>query len=719
MLLQVFSYLPAIIGLVFLSGLVFLKNTTSNTNRSFAVLGISIATWLFFLFMTDVANDVERALFYVRSALLVSSIYPLAFLYFSYVFPINRKVRPLYIIAASLPFVILALFSYSDLMVSSVELTEFGARINEFGAFYILQTIFSLVYILSGIAILLLRKGQLDIRQKSQINAVVFGIFIALTVNLITGFILLWFDVSGAFTLFGGVSLFVFACFVAYSVIKHRMFDVRLVIVRSMTYVLALIALVAIYAILTFGLIDQFFPESRITNIQRLFYVLSAVIIAFTFQPLKRFFDRLTESLFYRDRYETEDILNRLGKVFVNKSNSFDLLYDSLDIIAGALKVKTGYLVVMNGDDIYKIAATNDAHKDLITRKQLSHFKRRLTIYDEAKQDGFEYSHLNELDAYVVLRLELQSNIVGYLILGQKQSGNMFTKQDVNLLEILSQELAVAIQNAKNFEEIQAFSEKLEKEVEQATAELKEKNRRLEELDQAKDDFISMASHQLRTPLTTIKGYLSMLLEGDAGKIPKNQREFIDMSFVSSQRMAHLISDLLNVSRISTGRLTFDSAEFDLVKVIREEVGQLEQQADARSVSLTFHEPEEESIIVDLDEGKMRQVIMNFTDNAVYYSPQGSVDVYIDKVDDKVEVKVKDDGIGVTEEDQKQLFTKFYRAENARHVRPDGTGLGLYMAKQVIEAQDGEIIFESEEGKGSTFGFRFDLNKDDAKSEDS
>ena len=100
---------------------------------------------------------------------------------------------------------------------------------------------------------------------------------------------------------------------------------------------------------------------------------------------------------------------------------------------------------------------------------------------------------------------------------------------------------------------------------------------------------------------------------------------------------------------------------------------------------------------------------MNFVDNAIYYAPKGNVDVYLEKTDTDVEVRVVDDGIGVAEEAQKQLFTKFFRAENARQVRPDGTGLGLYMAKQVIEAQGGEILFESTEGAGSMFGFRFPL----------
>jgi signal transduction histidine kinase len=220
-----------------------------------------------------------------------------------------------------------------------------------------------------------------------------------------------------------------------------------------------------------------------------------------------------------------------------------------------------------------------------------------------------------------------------------------------------------------------------------------------------------MASHQLRTPLTSIKGYLSMVLEGDAGKVSSTQREMLNQAFFSSQRMVYLIADLLNISRLNTGKFVIELSKVNLAEVVKEELTQLEETAASHSLTLSYDKPKNFPDLM-LDETKTRQVIMNFVDNAIYYTPKGGhINVQLVNSADTVTLKVQDDGIGVPKSEQPHLFTKFYRAGNARKARPDGTGLGLFMAKKVIAAQGGSIIFDSSEGKGSTFGFLFSKAK--------
>jgi signal transduction histidine kinase len=216
-----------------------------------------------------------------------------------------------------------------------------------------------------------------------------------------------------------------------------------------------------------------------------------------------------------------------------------------------------------------------------------------------------------------------------------------------------------------------------------------------------------MASHQLRTPLTSIKGYISMILEGDAGKITKTQQEMLSQAFFSSQKMVFLISDLLNLSRLKTGKFVIDPVPIDLSEMVSQEIGQLQETAASRSLTLSYDKPKSFPML-NLDETKTRQVIMNFVDNAIYYTPAGGhVQVVLEDNASTVDLKVVDNGIGVPPNEQHHLFTKFYRANNARKARPDGTGLGLFMAKKVIIAEGGSIIFNSKEGEGSTFGFSF------------
>ncbi|MBX4197142.1 GAF domain-containing sensor histidine kinase [Candidatus Saccharibacteria bacterium] len=293
-------------------------------------------------------------------------------------------------------------------------------------------------------------------------------------------------------------------------------------------------------------------------------------------------------------------------------------------------------------------------------------------------------------------KLVARQKLVGVMAIGSTGPALDFSASDLNLLQRLGEAIGIALDNKLLFEENQ-----------QVLQQLKKANSRLKELDHTKDEFISMASHQLRTPLTTIKGYLSMVLEGDVGPVTKNEKQMIQQAFDSAERMVFLIADLLNVSRLQSGKFVIENKPTDLAKMVEGEVNQLQETAKNHHLTLTYKPPEKLPKL-NLDDTKIRQVVMNFLDNAIYYTPAGgSIEAKIELTDDSVSYTVTDTGLGVPTAEQHHLFSKFYRAGNARKMRPDGTGLGLFMAKKVIVAQGGAIIFKSTEGKGSTFGFSF------------
>ena len=304
------------------------------------------------------------------------------------------------------------------------------------------------------------------------------------------------------------------------------------------------------------------------------------------------------------------------------------------------------------------------------------------------------------LQAIYVIKLMARQNLVGLMVIGFTGVNAKLLPRDEALLDRLGEAVGVAIDNKVLFEENQYVLKQL-----------RQTNQKLRDLDETKDEFISMASHQLRTPLTSVKGYVSMVLEGDVGKISEEQKKLLSQAFISSQRMVYLIADLLNVSRLKTGKFVIQRQPAQLADVIESEISQLVETAKGRKLELSFQKPENFPI-VNLDETKIRQVIMNFVDNAIYYTPAGG-HIQVNLVDkgESIEFTVVDDGIGVPKEEQKNMFTKFYRAANAQKARPDGTGLGLFMAQKVIVAQGGAIIFHSEPGKGSTFGFSFSKAK--------
>ncbi|HTK60692.1 MAG TPA: ATP-binding protein [Candidatus Baltobacteraceae bacterium] len=224
------------------------------------------------------------------------------------------------------------------------------------------------------------------------------------------------------------------------------------------------------------------------------------------------------------------------------------------------------------------------------------------------------------------------------------------------------------------------------------------------QLDRQKSEFIFLASHQLRTPLTAIKWFLEMVLSGDAGKLEETQEKFLKNAFESNERMIDLINDLLSVSRIESGTIELVPVETNLNEMLKGVIDESRPLADAKRIAIEYFPVDLPRI--EIDPKLVRQVFMNLISNAIKYTPTGGqVRVSSGREGDFLTFSVKDTGIGVPPEEQPLLFTKFFRATNAAKSDAEGTGLGLYVVKEVVELSGGKLKFESALGQGSTFTF--------------
>lgn len=223
------------------------------------------------------------------------------------------------------------------------------------------------------------------------------------------------------------------------------------------------------------------------------------------------------------------------------------------------------------------------------------------------------------------------------------------------------------------------------------------------EIDRSKTEFVSLASHQLRTPLTAIKWYMEMLLEGGAGKLSKEQIDYVNEAYNSNSRMIELVNALLNVSRIEMGIFSVEPEVSDIFKMTEEMVEDIEPEIKKRN--LQFSKKYDKAVgKIMLDRSLIRIVMQNLLSNAVRYTPSdGKVSLIVKKQGEKVLFTVSDTGIGIPREQQDKIFQKFFRADNARKQDTSGTGLGLYIVKAIVEKSGGKIWFESQEGKGSVF----------------
>lgn len=226
-------------------------------------------------------------------------------------------------------------------------------------------------------------------------------------------------------------------------------------------------------------------------------------------------------------------------------------------------------------------------------------------------------------------------------------------------------------------------------------------------VERLKSQFVSVAAHQLRTPLSIIKWSLSMLLEGEMGLLTSGQKEMVAKASETNERMIRLINDLLNVARIEEGRFVYRPKTVDLIELLENVVEPVKTMAYSKGVKFEFKKPKDKkSKIVKVDIEKVSLAVKNLLENAIHYTEsKGKVTLAAERKKDRIFVSVEDTGIGIPKDQQERVFSKFFRADNAVRTETEGTGLGLFITKNIIEAHKGEISYTSEEGKGTTFTF--------------
>ena len=229
---------------------------------------------------------------------------------------------------------------------------------------------------------------------------------------------------------------------------------------------------------------------------------------------------------------------------------------------------------------------------------------------------------------------------------------------------------------------------------------------REEELEQMKLDFVSMASHELKTPLTSIVGYLSVFLDENKGKIPVENLDLLNKAFVAAKQLQTLIQNLLNVNKIEKEQLAVSPEPLEYLPILSKAVEDLKSQATQKNIVLNIVPATEELPKVLADPIRLNEVIVNLVSNAINYTnPNGKVEVSIKVSPNEVTTTVSDNGVGIPQEAIPHLFNKFYRVSNSLQKANKGTGLGLYITKSIIEKLHGKIWVESEVGKGSKFSF--------------
>jgi len=425
-------------------------------------------------------------------------------------------------------------------------------------------------------------------------------------------------------------------------------------------------------------------------------------------QALQRITNLITRTLDFK--LVTQGIANgisaELGYVggllsFINPTGK----YISPAAISMTPKIKEALSILPQSPEKYRVSLSSE---DNLGVRAIKTGKNQISqsFYDFVKpalKKDYADSIQEQIGGKTIIAVPVyaENKVIGVIDFVLAKDTSDIKTDEMEMMHSLADQVGIVYRNLQLIRKIQETNKYLA-----------DANVRLQHLDEAKSEFLSIASHQLRTPLTAIKGYLAMLLDGDFGAVSPKVKKVMRDVFESSNRLARLINVFLNVSRIEAGRLKMDFQETDLVNLLASIVKDLKSEAKNKKLELELIKPEEKIPKIKVDNDKIKDIVYNLVDNAIKYTPQGNVKVRISTDKNNVRVSVSDTGLGIDPEEAKELFAKFVRGEGIARINTDGSGLGLYIAKKLVESHHGKIWVESKgKGKGSTFNFTLPLEQ--------
>ncbi|HSX58198.1 MAG TPA: ATP-binding protein [Candidatus Saccharimonadales bacterium] len=714
LLILVFS----ILGNLSLGLLVYFKNPKSTTNRLFFALTLSLFLMLTANYFSVGDHDPSTILTGIRFAMFFASAVSYFYLLFVLTFPkstLQLQTRKFIILTAlTLTTMLVDISAYT---FTSIKLTDSGAQPTP-GPGIILFAIVTVGSVIASIYTLIHKSRHSTGVEKTQFNFILLGTSVMFGLIITTVFIPVNVFQYSAFAPLLPVYTLAFVGATAYAIVRHRLLDVRVIVARTVAYVGVATVLFVFYILLSV-LAATFFLATPFTVRQIAVLSIISIITGYTFQPLRILFTRLTDNIFYKNDYDSNLFLSSLTKVMAEAILIDDIAHKLLQKIISEMRITRGAFVLTDAGKIFVTEPQGYKEEPKFSEKDVFALQAldKNLIFEEL-EEGPSKDLMRKLNVTVVIPLKTQVDHVGLLFLGEKASGEIYSAKDIKVLEIFSPEAAISFENAKSVEKIRRFNITLKEQVERATHELKDANAQLKELDKLKDEFLSVASHDLRTPMTAIKGYLWMAINERAGKITNpDLKRYLDISYTSAERMIQLINDLLNVSRIKAGRMQMVFEGLDLKPLMDQIFAEIMSKAAEKKIILKY-EADAGIPKVILDKQRFPEILQNLIGNAIKFTPEkGKITVTAKKSKEKglVEIAVTDTGVGLSKEDSSKLFEKYGRIESSYTAAKTsgGTGLGLYITKNYVDMHGGKIWVESEVGKGTSFIFTLKIADDE------
>ncbi len=721
------SSMVTAVATILLGFFVLIKNVKSRQNRAWFYTSCAIFLWTFGLFWCFQNQTQMQALFWQKVLYLGTILIPITYYYYCCLLTGKEKENKVWLrTGMALAMVFMILLFFSNLLVSGIlPRNNIGYWAITFTPIYYFFLIYFVIYVFFFFRTL--RRGMRENEgiKKNQIRFVYYaGLigFIGGSFNFLLDF--------GINYPIGNLFVFLYVAFIAYAITRYRLMDIRSIIRKSSVFALLIVAIGSLFVLLS-SLIAHII-DSFVGNDSLLWSgLIVAIIITAIFQPIKRFLEWITDKFLFTKDYNSSEVLININNIISSTIDLDKLLVavsKNLETVFHYSKIGFLFIDKENKKDQLKIYYQTGFDDKVLRAFSQDKIKvlpwyfsdnKEIKVIDElkAQYEAHEYQPksvellygLYELNISLVIPLFAKETLIGLIVLGNKKSGDPYNNEDLKVLNIISGQLGISIENARLYEQQKNFNIHLREEVKKATAKLEGANKELQRLDDSKSEFLSIASHQLRTPLTITKGYVSMMQEGSFGKVPKIIKDNLIKIYTANERLLNLVENLLDISRIESGRLEFNLEPVDLVTTVKALVSDFQAKAKEKKVKLEFFpDPKLPKCLTDAQ--KVKEVISNLIDNSIKYTNKGEIVIGIHQESQSLVFSCQDTGMGIEPEDLPRLFNKFVRGKGMMQVHTEGTGLGLYFARVVIENMGGRIWAESPgKNRGSKFSFSLPL----------
>ena len=708
---------------VFILGLmVFLKNKKARINFTFFIHSLAITAWLFCTFMMFInQGDVEKAIFWDRFVYASVVFIPVLMYHFGLAFV--KKKRNFILYAGYIFSFVFLLLSRTEFFVDGIFEYRWGVH-TKAQFFHHLFLIYFVGYVIIWFFEMFryYRKLKSSILRQ-QAKYVFLGFLLLFTIGPLAYLPAYGIGVY-PFSYFSGL---IFTIILSYAIITQRLMDIKIVLRRSFVFIISFIA-VLIPAFLTRFLLAKIFGLSDLPiNLLSDFIILVPALIIFP--RIKKYFFQIANEYFFSSLYDSRQVVAKLSAELQSTLSAKEIYESITQILVDSFHAKSvGFLAYDSKNKTYSIAK-NTGFK--IANKEV--FKGDRDIYriytkqgkcivteeiKNSKQGSDELLKLLEsMGVEIMVPLNTKNKTLGLIAISAKESGDIYGKKDLEMLSIIGNQAAISLENAllygqvnKQKNKLNKFNRELQERVGEQTKEIRKKsqvleknNIRLKKMLKMRGDFLNIASHQLRTPVAVIKG-MADVLSGKEKLTDKEKKRFLRGIIIKSKKLAGIVHDILSVTEMDSDKFTLKVEPTDIKLLLERMVEEKQLEAKDKKIKLKLDIPKQLPLVL-ASERYLEQAIVNLINNALVYTEKGSVTVKASKEKGTVLIQIIDTGIGISKKDATRLFDKFVRARNATSTYTDGTGLGLFITKKIIDGHKNAKVWieKTQLGKGTTF----------------